>query len=95
MNPAMVILSPVILISLLWIIAESQHRGGRLGQWYDEIFGRPGGRGAEEEEPGGGARIERAPGPSRIYSWGDDHDLCVELFRAELALLPETEEAAR
>lgn len=39
MNPAIVILGPVVLISLLWIIAESQHRGGWLGQWYDELFG--------------------------------------------------------
>lgn len=103
MNPAIVILGPVIVISLLWIIAESQHRGGWLGQWYDELFGRPGGREAEEEEPGGGAHIERAPGLSRInepggviiYSWGADPELCIALFRDELAQLPEIEEPVR
>lgn len=89
MSPALLILGPVIVISLLWIIAESQADGGRLGQWYDQAFGvsRP----EEREEPGRGARPSlRAPGSSRPYSWGDDPDLYVELFRAELAALPET-----
>jgi hypothetical protein len=32
---------------------------------------------------------------ARVYSWGQDHEFCVQLFREELAALPETEEPAR
>jgi hypothetical protein len=31
----------------------------------------------------------------RLYSWGQDEELCIKLFRMELGLLPETEEPAR
>lgn len=104
MNPALIILGPVIVISLLWIVAEHQHANTRLGRWLDGLIreeSRP-----DETEVSGGAAASRAPdtsraqtvhdpGISRPYSWGDDQDLCLALFRAELNSLPEVEEPVR
>lgn len=93
MNPALVILLPVILISTLWIVAEHQYANTRLGRWIDGLL-REEPRPEETAVLGGGA-ASRAPDTSRPYSWGDDPALCLALFRAELDALPEVEEPDR